>query len=191
MKKLSVLILAIATCFIIASCGGTTITGDPQSYSNADGSLSIELPTEDENSWVIKEDTPSSILDISDKGDTINIRVQCVSKDQVKPVATDLESYRDYSMINTLGDILADADISDAEADVPEFISKSIINSFSMSGDVTGTVLYMESDSCYYTYFIMAVDKAYSSNESALLDSVLTLREITEVPAGEKNDGKQ
>lgn len=194
MKRPFAFILAAISCMLciaLASCGSSTLSGDLQSYSNADGSCSIELPTSKESSWTIKEGTPSSILDVSDSSDTINIRVQCVAKSQVQPLASDLDSYMDYALINTLGDLLADAALEEAEADVPEFITDSLIYDFDLSGDVKGKVFFMESERCYYTYLIMAVDEAYSGNESALLDSVLSLKETTEIPAADEESSGQ
>ena len=160
-KALRLILTAILciSCIILTSCGNTSIRGDLQSYSNADNSFSIDLPT-------------------ADSSDTVNILVQCISKNQAQPVATDLSSYMDYSMINVLGDILIDTDMSESSADVPDFISNSLTYEFSLSGDARGIVLFMESDKCYYTYFIMAVNDAYSGNENALLDSIMSLKEV-------------
>ncbi len=179
-KALRLILTAILciSCIILMSCGNTSIRGDLQSYSNADNSFSIDLPTADEDFWLINEEAPSSVLDISDSSDTVNILVQCISKNQAQPVATDLSSYMDYSMINVLGDILIDTDMSESSADVPDFISNSLTYEFSLSGDAKGIVLFMESDKCYYTYFIMAVNDAYSGNENALLDSIMSLKEV-------------
>ena len=99
MKKLLPLILSIVLCFIFSSCGNTSIKGDLKSYSNADKSFSIELPASNDESWVINEKSPSSILDISDNEDTVNLRIQCISKSQIHLVAPDLNGYKDYSFI--------------------------------------------------------------------------------------------
>lgn len=181
MKRVLPFILAIISCIscvALSSCGNTSIRGDLQSYSNADNSFSIDLPTASEDFWLINEETPSSVLEISDSDDTVKLLVQCVSKDQIRPIATDLSSYMDYSLTNVLGDILADTDMNESSVGVPEFINSSLAYEFDLSGDARGVVLFMESDKCYYTYFIMAVNDAYSNNEDELLDSIMSLKEI-------------
>ena len=67
-KALRLILTAILciSCIILTSCGNTSIRGDLQSYSNADNSFSIDLPTADEDFWLINEEAPSSVLDISD-----------------------------------------------------------------------------------------------------------------------------
>ena len=194
MRKAASFILAAAltlACLSITSCGSATISGDPQSYSNADGSFSIDLPTADESSWEINEKTASSILDISDHDDTVNIRVQCVAKSQVQPQAPDLEAYMEYSRATALGGILDDAALEDMEAETPEFITGSKIYGFDLSGDARGIVFFMESAKCYYTYFAMTVSDAYGRNEDALLDSVLTIKEITDANGGDQGKSGQ
>ena len=178
MKKLLPLILSIVLCFIFSSCGNTSIKGDLKSYSNADKSFSIELPASNDESWVINEKSPSSILDISDNEDTVNLRIQCISKSQIHLVAPDLNGYKDYSLMNTLGNILENSELSESTASVPDFITETLSYDFKLSSDARGTVLFMESEKCYYTYFIMAIDKAYTNNEKALKESILSLDEI-------------
>lgn len=188
-RSISVLsaIIVCTLCAVFTSCGSATIKGDPVSYYNADKSFSIDLPTASERSWVTDEETDGSVLDITDKSDTVNIQVQCLSKSQTQHVASDLASYEDYSLVNTLSDILPRTELEGSEADVPEFITGSTAYEFSLSDGVQGTVVFMESDKCYYTYLIMAVDEAYSSNRKALLESITSLKEITEV-SGEVSD---
>ena len=183
MKRLLPVLSAIIVCLLctaMASCGSATINGDPVNYYNGDKSFSIALPTKNEKSWVIDEEVDGSILDITDKSDTVNIQVQCLSKNQAKYIASDLASYEDYSLVNILSSILTRADLEGSEAAVPEFITDSASYDFSLSGGSNGTVVFMESDKCYYTYLIMAVDEAYSSNRNALLESIKSLEEITE-----------
>lgn len=178
MKKLLPFILTIIACLMLTSCGSTSVKGDLKSYSNGDKSFSIDLPTANDKFWVINEESPSSILDISDVDDTLNIRVQCVSKLQVQSVASDLNGYKDYALMNTLGDILADSELKESQAEVPDFITESLVYDFKLSSKVKGKVLFMESQKCYYTYYVMAVDKAYSGNEKAFDESILSLKEL-------------
>jgi hypothetical protein len=49
----------------------------------------------------------------------------------------------------------------------------------------------MESDKCYYTYLILAVDEAYSNNKSKLLATIGSLEEITAVPVTETTDEEE
>lgn len=186
MKKFLSIISVLTLCFVLGACGNTTISGDPVSYSNADKSFSIDLPTSSEEDWVINEEAADSVLDISDAKDTINIQVQCLSKDQAEYIATDLESYRDYSLANTLGDILSSLELEDTELQLPEFVNDSICQSFTLKdggNTVKGVVAFMESDSSYYTYMIMGVDEAYDGNEDALMESLLSLKELAAAPA--------
>ncbi len=45
------------------------------------------------------------------------------------------------------------------------------------SDSAVGTVIFMESESCYYTYLIMATKDMYDKNKDVLMESVLSLRE--------------
>ena len=47
MKKILPILMAAIMCMALSSCGNVSITGDPVSYSNADKSFSIDLPTAD------------------------------------------------------------------------------------------------------------------------------------------------
>ena len=107
--------------------------------------------------------------------------VQCLPKSDAKYIASDLDSYEQYAMINTLEDLLSSMKLKETRIDTPDFIIKSDVQSITLEdGDntVKGIVAFMESDSCYYTYLIMAVDKAYDANEDVLLQSVLSLKEL-------------
>ena len=55
------------------------------------------------------------MLDISNSNDTVNIQIQCLSKSQAQYIASDLSEYEQYSMINTLSDILGDISLEEAE----------------------------------------------------------------------------
>lgn len=184
MKRLLPILSAMIICLLLTSCGSASIKGDPTSYSNEAKSFSIELPASSDKSWVIDENAADSVLDISDKSDTVNIQVQCLSKSQAQNVASDLESYMEYALVNTLDDTLAQTTLNESDIAVPEFITDSISYEFSMSGGIKGVVTFMESPKCYYTYCIMAVDEAYSNNKKALLESITSLEELSEAPAG-------
>lgn len=182
-KKILPILTAVIICIALSSCGGASITGDPVSYTYADSSFSIDLPTAGDDFWSINENSPSSVLDISTSDDTVNIQVQCLSKKQAGQTAGDLAAYKDYAMMNMLGDILADITLEEADAETPDFITNSMAYEFSRSGDVRGMVLFMESSRCYYTYFVMAVGKAYSGNSRVFSDSIMSLQEKTDASA--------
>lgn len=42
----------------------------------------------------------------------------------------------------------------------------------------------MESEKCYYTFFIMAVDEAYSANSRVFAESIASLQELTDPAEG-------
>jgi hypothetical protein len=46
----------------------------------------------------------------------------------------------------------------------------------------------MESDKCYYTVLIMAVDLAWNVNDEVLKESISTIKEISEIPATEATE---
>lgn len=188
MKKILPILMAAIMCMALSSCGNVSITGDPVSYSNADKSFSIDLPTADEEFWIINENSASSVLDMSTSDDTVNIQVQCISKNQAGQTAGDLAAYKDYAMMNMLGDILADITLEETDAETPDFITDSMAYEFSLSGDVRGMVLFMESNQCYYTYFVMAVDKAYSGNSRVFSDSIMSLAEKTDTSVPEASE---
>lgn len=141
MKKILPLLLMMILCVCLASCGSRTLSGDPVKYSNADKSFSIELPTANEEAWIINEEAPGSVLDITDKKDTVNIQVQCISKSEAQHVANDLVSYKDYSMMNTLGDILSQTELSDTDVDTADFVTDKMAYEFSLD-NAKGTVRF-------------------------------------------------
>lgn len=84
-------------------------------------------------------------------------------------------------MINTLEDLLSSMKLKETKIDTPDFITKTDAQSITLEdGDntVKGIVVFMESDSSYYTYLIMAVDKTYDANEDVLLSSIMSLKEL-------------
>lgn len=179
-KIFSVLTAAVL-CVSLAACGGaSSISGDPVEYSNPDKSFSIELPTSEEGDWVVNEETSGDVLDISNSNDTVNIQIQCLSKSQAQYIASDLSEYEQYSMINTLSDILGDISLEEAEVQMPDFIKEGRVETFTLDDgrdSAVGTVIFMESESCYYTYLIMATKDMYDKNKDVLMESVLSLRE--------------
>lgn len=185
MKKLLPLILAIIMCIGLTSCGSGSIKGDPVSYSNADKSFTIDLPTANEKSWIINDKSASSVLDITDKNDTVTLRVECLSKNQAKNIASDLESYEQYSIMNTIGDILINAELHEKDIAVPDFATDSRGYTFKILEDAKGMMIFMESEKCYYTYFAMCTESSYSKNKKALTESILTIKESL-APAGNK-----
>lgn len=184
MKKIRIPLLTALSILLIlslAACGTTKVSGDQKTYTNAAKTFSIQLPAEDKEAWKTNEDAADDELDLSDKTDTINIQIQCLPKSDAKYIASDLDSYEQYAMINTLEDLLSSMKLKETKIDVPDFITKSDAQSITLEdGDntVKGIVAFMESDSAYYTYLIMAVDKTYDANEDALLQSVLSLKEL-------------
>ena len=184
MKKFRIPLLAALSILLVlalAACGTTKVSGDQKTYTNAAKTFSIHLPAEDKEAWKTADDTADDELDLSDKNDTINIQVQCLPKSDAEYIASDLDSYEQYAMINTLEDLLSSMKLKETRIDTPDFITKSDAQSITLEdGDntVKGIVAFMESDSCYYTYLIMAVDKTYDANEEALLQSVLSLEEL-------------
>lgn len=180
MKKIASLTLAILLCLGLASCGNATISGDPVAYSNEGNSFTIELPTSDEDDWTVNEDTSKDVLDISDNKELINIQVECLSKSKAEHIALDLAGFQDYIMVNTLADIAGEMNLKEATFDVPEFITDSIAQSFTLKSgntNVKGGLIFMESSSCYYLYMITAVDKAYDANKKAFEESIMSLKE--------------
>ena len=130
---------------------------------------------------VEEKDATDDVLDLSDEKDTINIQIQCLPKNEAQYIATDLDSYEQYAMINTLEDLLSSMKLKETKIDTPDFITKTDAQSITLEdGDntVKGIVVFMESDSSYYTYLIMAVDKTYDANEDVLLSSIMSLKEL-------------
>ena len=173
MKKFRVFMLAALSILLLSSivaCGTTKVSGDEKTYSNAAKTFSIQLPAEDKGSWKVNKDATDDVLDLSDEKDTINIQVQCLPKNEAQYIATDLDSYEQYAM-----------KLKETKIDTPDFITKADAQSITLEdGDntVKGIVVFMESDACYYTYLIMAVDKTYDANEDVLLSSIMSLKEL-------------
>ena len=70
--------------------------------------------------------------------------------------------------------------LSDESVSVPDFITDSSAQSFTMSSSGTslkGDLVFMESDRSYYLFMITAVDKAYDGNHKVLTDSISSLKE--------------
>lgn len=184
MKKFRVFMLVALSILLLSSivaCGTTKVSGDEKTYSNAAKTFSIQLPAEDKGSWKVNKDATDDVLDLSDEKDTINVQVQCLPKNAAQYIATDLDSYEQYAMINTLEDLLSSMKLKETKIDTPEFITKADAQSITLEdGDntVKGIVVFMESDACYYTYLIMAVDKTYDANEDVLLSSIMSLKEL-------------
>ena len=168
MKKFRVFMLAALSILLLSSivaCGTTKVSGEEKTYSNA----------------AKNKDATDDVLDLSDEKDTINIQIQCLPKNEAQYIATDLDSYEQYAMINTLEDLLSSMKLKDTKIDTPDFITKTDAQSITLEdGDntVKGIVVFMESDSSYYTYLIMAVDKTYDANEDVLLSSIMSLKEL-------------
>lgn len=189
MKKILSILLIFIMCFGLYSCGNTGISGDPVTYTNASKSVSIDLPGE----WTANEEATPDTLDVTNGSGTANVQIQCLAKGQIEYIAKDLDAYTDYAMVNTLGDVLAGAEISEAEIAVPDFIKSSKAQNFTLkNGDntVKGFVITMESSRCYYTVLVMAVGDVYNSNDKALMESVLSIKEIAQVPAEEATEEK-
>lgn len=191
MKRVLSFLSLIMICILLASCGSSSLKGEMTSFSNSDGSFSIELPAENEDSWVTDTESPENILSISDKGDTVAIQVQCLSKSQAVYIAADLAAYRDYAMTNLLGDLVTQSDLKESDITVPDFITGKESYEFSLSKGISGIAVFMESPKCYYTYFIMAVDDAFGPNEKVFKESIASLKELTETDsANSSTDNK-
>lgn len=179
MKRIFSITAAMLMCFILASCGTATISGEPETYYSPDQTFSVDLPTSEENTWVVNEETAGNVLDVTDKSDTMKIYVQCMSKLQAGTIAPDLASYRDYAIMNTFSQLLGSVKMADTSVRVPDFIKESSAGSFTYEG-AKGVAVFMESPRCYYTYIILAVEEAYDLNESVLLESVMSFKELTQ-----------
>lgn len=174
--------LMICLCFVLASCGSNApVSGEPAAYYNANKSFSIDLPTSNDKDWQISKQGGGDILNISNSSNTIRIQVQCLSKSKILNLASDFSAYQNYASENPFHEIFSVAEFQDTSADVPDFILDSAASDFTFK-NAKGTVIFMESERCYYTYLIMAADEVYDSNADALLDSVVSLKEITELP---------
>ena len=177
MKKFRVFMLAALSILLLSSivaCGTTKVSGEETTYSNAAKTFSVQLPAEDKGSWKVNKDATNDVLDLSDE-------IQCLPKNEAQYIATDLDSYEQYAMINTLEDLLSSMKLKETKIDTPDFITKTDAQSITLEdGDntVKGIVVFMESDSSYYTYLIMAVDKTYDANEDVLLSSIMSLKEL-------------
>lgn len=180
MKKLFYLITILTICLALTSCSEDAISGDLQTYYNPDKSFSIDLPAADEDFWIVNAEAKGNILDATDQADTVTIYVQGLSKLQSGAVASDLASYKDYSIMNTFSDVLTSVELSDTSVEVPDFIVNSTAGTFTYE-DAKGLVVFMESEKSYYTYFIMAVTDAYDLNEKMLMESIMSFKESSEV----------
>lgn len=184
MKKILPVLYTIVLCVCLCSCGGSNISGDTVTYTNTAGSVSIDLP----GTWIANEDAYRQDLDVTTENGTANVQIQCLAKGQIDYIANDLESYTDYAMTNTLGEILSNAETTDAKISVPEFIKASKSQNFTLkNGDdtVKGFFITMESSKCYYTCVVMAVGEVYDSNDKILTESILTIKELTKIPVDE------
>lgn len=180
MKRIVSLLLISCLCMVMTSCGAATITGEPATYQNKDGSFSIELPTENEKSWIVNEETKGDVLDITDAKETVNIVVQCVSKSKMAPVAGELTEYESFALGNTFVQYLEGTDLETAHVEVPDHMASYSAYTYAGNG-VEGIVVFMESDKCYYTFLVRTVEDGYSVNKKAIEDSILSLQEITTV----------
>lgn len=178
MKKLSALILIMVICLSLASCGNKVIDGELAPYFNTNKSFSVELPTKNEKSWTADEGFSGDILSLTHSTGAFNIQIQGVSKNKIRQIAPDLAAFEDYAVINTFGSVLSSAQFEDTSAEVPEFISASTAKNF-RAGETEGTAVFMESEHCYYAYVITSTTEAYSTSKKVLLESILTLTEIT------------
>ena len=187
MKRFLTILMATILCLSLFSCGSTAVSGDITTYTNAASSVSIDLP----GKWTADEKSASDTLDVIYSNGAAEVRLQCLSKDQISYMADDLAGYTDYSMINVLGDMLRDAEFSGTDIAIPDFIINSSAQSFSLrNGDdtVKGFVVFMESERCYYTCLVMAVGEVYGASKDKLMESVLSIKEITDIPTEEPSE---
>lgn len=179
MKKPITVLLISCMCFVLASCSAATLTGDLETFSNADKSFSIDLPAEDKESWIIDEETSGEILDMTEASETVNVVVQSISKAKLARVATDLESYKTYVTENTFSEFVGDAKLKETSVEVPEFVTDTQAYIYSNKKS-EGIIVCMESTNCYYTYLIMAAEGGYNANKKVIEESILSLKEISE-----------
>lgn len=184
MKKTIAVLLISCLCFAMASCGASTLTGEPAVFTNLDKSFSIELPAEDAGdgdkaSWTVNEETEGDVLDMTYHDKTVRVVVQGLSKAKASQVAGDFESYKKYAVENTFAEILEGADMKDASVEVPDFVSSSSAGTYTAKKG-EGIIVFMESDRAYYTYLVSAADGGYSANKKVLEESILSLKELSE-----------
>ncbi len=179
MKKLSTLLLFLIMCLSLASCSNTVIDGELSTYCNTESSFSVELPTKDEKSWTADEGFFGDMLSLTHSTGAFNIRIHGISKNKIRHIAPDLDAFEDYAVINTFAPVLSSAQFEDTTVQVPEFITGSTAKTFH-AGEAEGTVIFMESERCYYAYIITSTTEAYSANKKELLESVLTLKETAD-----------
>lgn len=187
MKKIIPVFLVLVLTLGLFSCGSASISGESTTYTNAAGSVSIDLP----GKWTADEEASDDTLDITYSNGAAQVKLQCLAKGQIDYLAKDLNAYADYSMVNTLGDYLADAEMADTEISVPDFIKDSKAQSFTLQngGDtVKGFVVFMESARCYYTCIAMATGEVYDASGDKLMESVLSIKELAEIPSEEGTD---
>lgn len=180
MKKTLSTLLILTLVFIMTSCGAATLTGEPASFQNKDASVSIDVPSEKEDSWIINEETSKDILDITDKSGAVNIVLQCVSKAQMEPVADDLQKFEEYSTAATFAAYFENIETEAADIEVPEYMESS--NAYTFTGSETeGLIAFMESDHCYYTFIVRTVTDGYALNEKVIAESILSIKELTKI----------
>lgn len=76
---------------------------------------------------------------------------------------------------------------NEAEIKPADFITNSEAYEYSLKDGISGIVMFMESDKCYYMYFVMAIDKYFGSNEKIFTESISSLKELTD-PDMSKDD---
>lgn len=182
MKKIITAILISCLCLALVSCGSETLKGDTAVFTNQDKSFSIELPAEetkdkDKASWIINEETSGDILDMTDSAETVRVVVQGMSKAKASRIAADFESYKAYVTENTFAELIEGSNMKDATFDVPEFVKNTSASTYSAK-KTEGAMVFMETETAYYTYLIVAADGGYKANDKVLKDSILSLKEI-------------
>lgn len=182
MRKILSAMMIACICFAFTSCGNGALSGDPATFYNSNKSFSIELPSSGEDSWTINEEADGDILNITDANDIVNIQIQCLSKNKALPVATNLEDYKNHVITTTFEDIFSDTALSDTDVEVPDFMINSTAANFTAKKDTEGLVIFMESEQCYYTYLILTAEGGYEANKKSLMQSIMSLKELTEIP---------
>jgi hypothetical protein len=189
MKKLLAILLIVVLCFGLTACGDGeySLKAEINTYTNAAGTVSIDLI----DKWIASESVPEDTLDVTYRNGSINVHIETLAKGQAAGVASDLESYAKYSRKNLEEGVLSTAKFTKEEIAVPEFINNSTEETFIIEdGDnkLNGILVFMESDKCYYTVLIMAVDLAWNVNDEVLKESISTIKEISEIPATEATE---
>lgn len=178
------LVLMAGLCLGLCGCGEkVSLHGSPQAYTNKAGSVSIDLPSSGEDSWVETEGASTDLLNLTHKRGTINVQLLCLSKKSTAKVAKDLDGFQDYVLKSVFSGFAADAGelTDDAGLDLPEFAKdgRSYEYSYTKEGmKVRGYFVLIESDGCFEACLITPTAETFSANKSAIKDMITSIKEL-------------